>query len=366
MKECPVCDKQQLADEVAECPQCNSDLECFQLIEELHDISTDATDATNAIEEQQAQAAQTTHVLLTQIQQNSIKHFRWLWRTIISLAGIIVLFLSISGIVFYQNVVEKKSIDDNLMRLAAKYNSIDPDIAANRLLQVLGNELDRKFADVIPRCNKAKSVAVGTNLQSVYDELVLLRQNVATIQVNLATIADMPSTVPNMVQEPENGTLSEKVAGNEISSEKVPGNEISSEKVPGNEISAEKEPQDDDFFYYQPKAKQTLWNIANKYYNNGRLYPVILELNPQLTIYSQQQYGRIKVLKTKPKAYEIYNKIVIKKDSQTLFRYQIKAGDSWETISMDFYGQPDRASFIKALNPNVKLTNGKRIVVPLP
>src|SRR6266702_2393008 len=35
--DCPVCGKTDLADHLAQCPQCNADLECFRLLEALYE-----------------------------------------------------------------------------------------------------------------------------------------------------------------------------------------------------------------------------------------------------------------------------------------------------------------------------------------
>src|SRR2546427_11359055 len=35
--DCPVCGKTALADRLAQCPQCNADLECFRLLEALYE-----------------------------------------------------------------------------------------------------------------------------------------------------------------------------------------------------------------------------------------------------------------------------------------------------------------------------------------
>src|SRR2546426_6684516 len=35
--DCPVCGKTALADHLAQCPQCNADLECFRLLEALYE-----------------------------------------------------------------------------------------------------------------------------------------------------------------------------------------------------------------------------------------------------------------------------------------------------------------------------------------
>ena len=56
MKDCPVCAKAGLADKLLECPQCNADLECFDLLDALHEESL-STQAPQESPEQDAGCA---------------------------------------------------------------------------------------------------------------------------------------------------------------------------------------------------------------------------------------------------------------------------------------------------------------------
>jgi len=68
-----------------------------------------------------------------------------------------------------------------------------------------------------------------------------------------------------------------------------------------------KEPE---FWIYNAKEDDTLWDIAEKYYGKGGYYPVLLEHNPHIGIYDIGKGVALNILKNRDDASEIYKKIL--------------------------------------------------------
>lgn len=60
---------------------------------------------------------------------------------------------------------------------------------------------------------------------------------------------------------------------------------------------------------YKSHNSETLWSIAKKFYGKGIYYPVILEMNPGLTLNNHKAYGAIKLFKRQAAMLDVYWKI---------------------------------------------------------
>jgi LysM repeat protein len=118
--------------------------------------------------------------------------------------------------------------------------------------------------------------------------------------------------------------------------------------------------------YHEPQPNESLWDIASQYYQQGTLYPVLLETNPGLGIYFDPDYGKLRILKDRQAAKDLFARWVFTSGAKTFFRYPVQAEDTWETLSERFYGRVNEAASLQALNANIPLRPGTRVTVPLP
>jgi nucleoid-associated protein YgaU len=129
----------------------------------------------------------------------------------------------------------------------------------------------------------------------------------------------------------------------------------------------------DEVILYQSKKHETLWSIAKENYGKGYYYPVLIELNPGLSIYNHFSYGNIRILKKQAKALEIYKQNTFKKNNIIYYRYPVLFQDSWEKISKRFYGNSHKAGDLISINSvspisidlSIDLTEGMRVAIPV-
>ncbi len=330
MKDCPVCGRAGLGDGLQECPQCNADLQCFDLLDALHEEAAG----------QQPHGAEPSWTgqlegirsdllgirdLLAPIGKN-----QWLWRY--GLLSFIVLVLG--GLLLYQQVVFERRLDEKLSPLSLPTPAADAEDRATVTSELVGT-----------------MEAFGQRLQMMEQELVAISAN------QEAAYARLSATLQQ---------LSERFASLEqISSRSSPP--VAAAGSPGTVTAADGGGQDENevFHYHELQPGERLWDIAKQYYGNGYLYPVLLEYNPGLGIYYDLDYGKIKILRDPRKANAVLEELVSVGEKGTLFQYKVADGDSWRRISRRFFGNSNKVSTLKGLNPNARLVPGERISIPL-
>ena len=85
---------------------------------------------------------------------------------------------------------------------------------------------------------------------------------------------------------------------------------------------------DNAFDYYQATDTDTLWNMAQRFYGAGHFYPVLLEHNPDLSIYQVSRNDRIAILKDVKEAKRIYRSITLLEDKRLFWYYTVRSGDT--------------------------------------
>jgi len=111
------------------------------------------------------------------------------------------------------------------------------------------------------------------------------------------------------------------------------------------------------------QASDTLWNIAIKYWNDGSYYPVLLETNKGLNIYNNRVGFNIKILANIEAVDDILGLIVNTKDHRRYMRYLVQPQDNWAFIAMRFYGHSPNKRWLDAKSE--PLVPGKRITIAL-
>lgn len=330
MKACPVCGRAGLADDVRECPQCHADLECFELLDSLQEELVTpqppqlAPPGTKELAEIRAS--------LQGIRETLGRRRAWMRRY--AMSALFVLALSALILFVYRDLANERRFADRVSRLELRTRSVEAELKA------------RERSELI-----AKMAAITQRLDAMENELSAVSANQAAAGGRFsAPVEDL-----NKISE---GLMSLQQRLSELTAALSPRADALT--VPSGPAREEA------FLYHEPSKGETLWSIARRYYDNGRLYPVLLEHNPGLGIYFDRGYGRIKVLKDRERAKQVLAEVISARGKRSLFRYKVVAGDSWARIAKRFFGQAGKATELAALNPRVGLAPGERVLVPLP
>lgn len=304
--DCPVCGKTGLAEHLVQCPQCNADLECFRLLDALYEAqATPGVDgeAVEGLSRRVDDLGAVLHGLQDGMRQWQRVAGR---RTAMLILGLASLVLVIAA---------------GFWRL---------DVRVDR---------PQKPAEVVP------SAALLAELASERPPEKALREAVAQAVAGIDQVGQRVAALEQRVAE-----LADQAEAVDI-------------KAPA---AAEPE-QTPAFLYYEPHKNESLWLIAQKYYQQGALYPALLETNPGLGIYFDPDDGPFRLPPTRQAAEAIVARVVFTKDAKRFFRYQVQVADTWQSIAKRFYGdgQGDDADWLQALNADAQPQPGTRVVVPL-
>jgi len=303
--DCPVCGKTALADHLAQCPQCNADLECFRLLEALYEeqstpgVEAEVVRSLSRRVEDIGLLLQRLQDSLHQVQQAAKR--RTAMRIVVS-----VMLMLVSAA--------------SAWRLSVRWDTPPARAAvmsSAALLAVLTRERPPE---------QALREAVANAVAGIEH----VSQQVAALEQRVAELATQPPALDT--------------------------------KAPSVAASAA-EPA---FLVHAPHQNESLWRIAQTYYQQGMLYPAILETNPGLGIYFAPDYGHLRLPPNRQAAEAIVARVVFTKDAKRFLCYQVQVADTWQSIAARFYGRGDEAARLQALNAEAPLQPGTRVVVPLP
>lgn len=326
MKDCPVCGKTGLTDSLTQCPQCNADLQCFDLLDALYEEA--AGQPPHGEERSSAKQLEGMRADLLGIRnllERSGKS-RWVWRY-----GVLSLtVIAFGGVILYQNFAFEGRLDEKLSHLSLPTVSTDA-----RENAVVASELIGAMEALSHRLKMAeeKLVAISANQEAAYARLSATLAQVSSLDERFALLEQALSpSLPAATAAAAHG---------------------------GGQDEGEI------FYYHEPRPGERLWDIAKQYYGNGRFYPVLLEYNPGLGIYYGRDYGKIKILRDPQRAKAVLEELVSTGEKGTLFQYKVGEGDSWSRLSRRFFGHGDKVAALRALNPNARLVPGERVSIPL-
>lgn len=86
------------------------------------------------------------------------------------------------------------------------------------------------------------------------------------------------------------------------------------------------------FKIYRAKDEDSLWTIARDLYGSGTFYPILLENNPDLHIYSIGSKDSMRYLCDKTLAAHLYKTIVGYKQNRPFWKYRVRSGDTRKGI----------------------------------
>lgn len=303
--DCPVCGKTDLVDHLAQCPQCNADLECFRLLEALYEeqstpgVEAEVVRSLSRRVEDIGLLVQRLPDSLHQVQQAAKRRTALL----IVVSVMVMLGSAASAWLLYvrwDTPPERADVRSSAALLAVLTRERPPEQALREAV--------------------ANAVA---GIEHVSQQVAALEQRVAELATQPPALDTKAPSVAASAPEPA-------------------------------------------FLVHAPRQNESLWRIAQTYYQQGMLYPAILETNPGLGIYFAPDYGHLRLPPNRQAAEAIVARVVFTKDAKRFLRYQVQVADTWQSIAARFYGRGDEAARLQALNADAPLQPGTRVVVPLP
>ena len=86
------------------------------------------------------------------------------------------------------------------------------------------------------------------------------------------------------------------------------------------------------FNTYHATDKDTLWTIARDFYGSGIFYPVLMEHNPDISVYRISSKDTLRYLCDRTQATGIYKSITGWKQKRLYWNYTVRCGDTQKTI----------------------------------
>lgn len=322
MSDCPVCGKAGVDEAASRCPQCHADLECFALLDALHEgaptpaMPVDLPDATQTIGSPQAHASLGA----------TGRGRRYDWQLIAVFAGLAALILVTQLLILDHRILAPLSptlapapartpvatevVAGGIERLAGRLEAIEGGLDA------LLSEQARTFE---------RATAAGERATEIAERVRGIEDHLARLSVAASRAA--------------------REAAAEDANPRV-------EKI------------DELVLHHHLGSGETLWSVAKRYYGRGQLYPVLITQNPGLGIYHRRA-GILRIFADPDEATELYRRITPPGGEGRLFRYRVEPGDDWRRLAKRFLGRPGRAPELVALNPESDLIPGEQVLIAL-
>lgn len=305
--DCPVCRHKHIPHDRDRCPQCDSDLTCFRVLETL--LGPETQTAEPAAPE-----------INPQIRQTANKRTSLFFAVSGFLLGVLILVLGlqiywITGL--QSGVLEQQSVfNDAFSRLELRFDRIS-------------EHQDKVFTKVTAQ------------IETLRDKLDR-EQKPSTVLT--ASLADDYDSVRVSVNGPEKAFHTDGQKRNPPT------------KAPGRGSA---------FQFYQAAETDTLWGIAKRFYGSGFYYPVLLEHNPDLAIYTIGKEDRIAVLKDSGMAKRIFNEITEKQDGILYWYYTVRPEDTPTSVKHKYCPSQDCFQMPTGVDRDFILQPGEKIKIQL-
>ncbi|MBN1653771.1 MAG: LysM peptidoglycan-binding domain-containing protein [Deltaproteobacteria bacterium] len=298
---CPICAYKNVAADAKQCPQCDSDLTSFRVLESLPDELALVSD------ESRVRKRVTPPLGMT--------------------LAIILLLVIVSGVFAYVLVVFEARLQRQRARLAGVETRLHEALASLRI------ERRDSPSNSRPERRGVQGERADTNTR---DQAV----------ADSATVSDRGPSKKAPRSRAESRSITR--------SRHYPRRPSRRERSGDNETG---------FFVYHPSDDDTLWGIARRFYGAGQLYPVLLEHNPNLEIHRIRSGLKIQVLQDAQAATALFKDITEIEGGKLYWRYTVQAGDTLESIAKKFYGPGSSTEPIVRDNLRNEIAVGHRIKV---
>ena len=269
---CPVCHFEHIPRESDSCPQCDSDLVCFKLLEALPDVP-DSTPAPSGNADKQTVGREASGSHVGRTDKSKIPWF------VFVLVGIILTLFCFWGYT-----------DHRFGIMESKVQKIDTDMGQVK------------------------------NIVNMNPNIIIKQIEAGTRQIN-----HLEKRVEELVERTKENELKSLPGEPEI--EMVSKTETIS-KPPGNQNSG----GTPCFKIYRAKDEDSLWTIARDLYGSGTFYPILLENNPDLHIYSIGSKDSMRYLCDTTRAAQVYKTIIGHKQNRPFWKYRVRSGDTRKGI----------------------------------
>lgn len=367
---CPVCHFEHIPRERDTCPQCDSDLVCFKLLDALQEKKQEPKQESRVDLPQES--GPLIHILpedeIWGNQQNGSTdgqgmgrdNFPWMWPA----AAIIFLLITVSffGYVFHdfsamKNMIQQHGVFlsqtmaprekessvnyDRLEALSIKLGSLEDQAQkVYDLLQENGVRLNN-IAMMQEKVLTGTGADTGKFEDTLVDDGAMEIKVVSTGGIDSASL-NVPTGDAGGVMDEDDGSGQPEVAKMQ--------DEPSETQITSN-------PPSPCFKIYRAKDTDTLWDISQALYGRGIYYPVLLEHNPDLRIFDISSQDTLRYLCDKSQASRIYKQITAMKNNRRYWKYTLRPGDTRSTIT-ERYCPKSKGCFVEDALPGIGKTIG--------
>ena len=335
VSDCPVCGKVGIDKAATRCPQCHADLECFALLDALHE----GTPAPQVDLEEVKQALDSLRETLSR--DRVCRGPRgWGWPALTAIAGLAAMILVM------QILTQDRQLARQLAEPPAQDRTQEP-VATAAALEAISGGIERlahRLAAIEGRLDAVASEQAKTIEQAARDAY--------------------PNDHEGAQTPPSMKATQRRLAASPLALSPLGEGEGSLHDFRGEEAVAPVEKAQELVLHHHLRPDETLWSIAKRYYGKGELYPVLIAQNPGLGVYHKGT-GILRILAVPEEAVELYRSITPPGGEGRLFRYRVQPGDDWRGLAARFLGRPSRARELIALNPESDLTPGEQVLIAL-
>lgn len=292
---CPVCHFEHIPEDSDNCPQCDSDLVCFKLLEALADVPEESKPDPSGSADKQTFGLKASE---PDVGKTGKSNTPWVVFVLVGIILTLFCFLGYTGHRF--GVME------------SKVQKIDTDMGQVK------------------------------NIVNMEPNRIITRLEAGTRQIN-----QLEKRVEELVEMTKKREL--KSIPNVSKIETIPKTETVS-KTPGDQNTGETPC----FKTYHAKDEDSLWSIARDLYGSGTLYPILMENNPDLHIYSIGSKDSMRYLCDKALAAHMYKTIIGYKQNRPFWKYKVRSGDTRKDIIKRYcLNQKDCLVEDKPLEPGI-------------
>ncbi|WP_339134021.1 MAG: hypothetical protein WGN25_14290 [Candidatus Electrothrix sp. GW3-4] len=319
---CPVCERPGIPPDSKNCPQCDADLTCFQVLETLA--------AKEAGKEDRSSTRRAVLLLF-------------------------LLLVLIGTSFFYFSLKAKGRVQALKQRMVALQTDLQVaeqnSEQAKQVLCVLpesekvGGEEEETFAEDDPliyeedleASAKDKDMAEGHGASAS-------KEGQQVEQTGEFRIASLTTGEPGNKRGTEAFEVRENASEKPVpeDAEVVLAEEtetVSNTDEPSVELMSDvlfEEQWSEKTFLYLIKETDTLWDIAEHFYGNGKYYPVIMEQNPGLVISDIHDEESLRLFNDRTVLTDIYTRRIEWRDGLVLWKHTVWGGETQQTIEERF------------------------------
>jgi hypothetical protein len=90
-------------------------------------------------------------------------------------------------------------------------------------------------------------------------------------------------------------------------------------------------------FVYHAQNGETVWELAERFYGEGKYYPLIMELNPHVVQGRVRGSGKVRLLADRRQAAALYQRSTEQRDGLLLWKHKVQPGETWQSIYARFF-----------------------------